>query len=86
MAFRIKSTTYNSDDFPLIVGILNLTPDSFYDGGKYTENDKILCVNPSSSEYVIYEAKLEKSDNYKRMKMFVEYLYTEKKYLIYQIK
>ena len=42
MAFRIKSTTYNSDDFPLIVGILNLTPDSFYDGGKYTENDKIL--------------------------------------------
>tara|TARA_B100000029_G_scaffold222996_1_gene220908 strand:+ start:9862 stop:10692 length:831 start_codon:yes stop_codon:yes gene_type:complete len=42
MTFRIKSTTYNSDDFPLIVGILNLTPDSFYDGGKYTENDKIL--------------------------------------------
>ena len=51
-----------------------------------TEYDKILCVNPSSGEFVIYEAKLEKGDNYKRMKMFVEYLYTEKKYLIYQLK
>ena len=51
-----------------------------------TENDKILCVNPSSGEYVIYEAKQEKGDNYKRMKMLVEYLYTEKKYLIYQFK
>ena len=53
---------------------------------KLNENDKILCVNPSSGEYVIYEAKQEKQDNYKRMKNLVEYLYTEKKYLIYQIK
>ena len=51
-----------------------------------TDSDKILCVNPSSGEYVIYEAKLEKDDNYKRMKMLVEYLYEEKKYLIYQLK
>lgn len=51
-----------------------------------TDSDKILCVNPSSGEYVIYEAKLEKGDNYKRMKMLVEYLYEEKKYLIYQLK
>ena len=53
---------------------------------KLTDGDKILCVNPSTTEYVIYEAKLKKTDNYKRMKMLVEYLYEEKKYLIYQIK
>ena len=53
---------------------------------KLTENDKILCVNPSSGEFVMYEAKLEKGDNYERMRMLVEYLYEEKKYLIYQIK
>ena len=53
---------------------------------KLTDIDKILCVNPSSGEYVIYEAKLEKGDNYRRMKMLVEYLYEEKKYLIYQLK
>ena len=53
---------------------------------KLTDSDKILCVNPSTTEFVIYEAKLEKDDNYKRMKMLVEYLYEEKKYLIYQIK
>ena len=28
-----------SFDNPLIMGILNLTPDSFYDGGKYTDAD-----------------------------------------------
>jgi len=53
---------------------------------KLTDEDKILCVNPSSDEYVIYDAKVEKKDNYKSMKILVEYLYTEKKYLIYHIK
>ena len=53
---------------------------------KLTDEDKILCVNPATNEYVIYQAKIEKSDNYKKMKMLVEYLYEEKKYLIYQIK
>mgnify|MGYP001399162590 CR=1 FL=1 len=53
---------------------------------KLTDEDKILCVNPATSEYVIYLAKKEKDDNYNRMKMFVEYLYEEKKYLIYQFK
>ena len=53
---------------------------------KLTDEDKILCVNPATNEYVIYEAKLEKSDGYKRMKMLVEYLYEEKKYLIYMFK
>ncbi|MCD4727285.1 MAG: dihydropteroate synthase [Pirellulales bacterium] len=28
---------------PLIMGILNLTPDSFYDGGKYNSEKDILC-------------------------------------------
>ena len=53
---------------------------------KLTDDDNILCVNPATNEYVIYQAKLEKKDNFKRMKMLVEYLYTEKKYLIYQFK
>ena len=53
---------------------------------KLTDEDKILCVNPATNEYVIYQAKLEKSDGYKRMRMLVEYLYEEKKYLIYMIK
>jgi len=26
-----------SDQFPLVMGILNITPDSFYDGGKITD-------------------------------------------------
>ena len=53
---------------------------------KLTDEDNILCVNPATNEYVIYQASIEKSDNYKKMKMLVEYLYEEKKYLIYQIK
>lgn len=53
---------------------------------KLTDEDNILCVNPATNEYVIYQAKLERKDNFKRMKMIIEYLYTEKKYLIYQFK
>lgn len=29
-------------DKPVIMGILNVTPDSFYDGGKHSDDDKIL--------------------------------------------
>ncbi len=29
-------------DTPIVMGILNLTPDSFYDGGRYTETSQIL--------------------------------------------
>ena len=29
-------------DAPLIMGILNVTPDSFYDGGKYKSEDTIV--------------------------------------------
>ena len=42
MVFKIKSRTYAKHNFPLIVGVLNLTPDSFYDGGKYNTIDKKL--------------------------------------------
>lgn len=53
---------------------------------RLTDEDKVLCVNPATNEYVIYEAKTEKMDQYQRMKMVVEYLYEEKKYLIYRFK
>ena len=53
---------------------------------KLTDEDNILCVDPATNEYVIYQAKSEKADGYKRMKMLVEYLYEEKKYLIYMFK
>lgn len=35
MLLKVPSKTFRTNDFPLVVGILNLTPDSFYDGGKY---------------------------------------------------
>ena len=35
MLLKVPSKTFRSNDFPLVVGVLNLTPDSFYDGGKY---------------------------------------------------
>lgn len=50
------------------------------------ESDNILCVNPSTSEFVIYDVKIEMNDNYERLKTQLEELYTEKKYLIYLIK
>ena len=42
MLFKIKSKTFLFDEFPLIVGVLNITPDSFYDGGKYETQNQIL--------------------------------------------
>ena len=37
MLLKVPSKTFRSNDFPLVVGVLNLTPDSFYDGGKYND-------------------------------------------------
>lgn len=37
---RIKDQPYLIDE-PKIMGILNITPDSFYDGGKYTELESL---------------------------------------------
>ena len=42
MLFKIKSKTFLPKEFPLIVGVLNLTPDSFYDGGEYKTRDQVL--------------------------------------------
>ena len=41
---KIIKPTGNSIDFstPIVMGILNLTTDSFYDGGRYLEEDKII--------------------------------------------
>ena len=53
---------------------------------KLVEGDYILCVNPATSEFVIYDIKLEMYDNYKSLRRKLDELYTEKKYLIYLIK
>lgn len=37
-----RSGKFSKLCFPAVMGILNLTPDSFYDGGKFTENDAYL--------------------------------------------
>ena len=42
MILNIRGNRYNAKDFPLILGILNLTPDSFSDGGKYNTEYKAL--------------------------------------------
>ena len=75
-----KRYIYNlqAKNIPIITKYINYS--------KLTDEDNILCVNPATNEYVIYQAKTEKADDFKRMKMLVEYLYTEKKYLIYQFK
>ena len=41
MNWKIKNEILNINR-PLIMGILNVTPDSFYDGGKYFEIDKAI--------------------------------------------
>ena len=41
MTINIKGNLMNFST-PKIMGILNVTPDSFYDGGKYSTSDKIL--------------------------------------------
>ena len=35
MLLKVPSKTFRTNNFPLVVGVLNITPDSFYDGGKY---------------------------------------------------
>ena len=38
----LKKRIFSFQNPPLVMGILNLTPDSFYDGGKYATIDKAL--------------------------------------------
>jgi len=40
---KIGNKTFNVHSQTYIVGILNITPDSFYDGGRYDTLDKILA-------------------------------------------
>ncbi len=40
---KIAGRVFSSNERPLIMGILNTTPDSFYDGGKYFSFDKALA-------------------------------------------
>ena len=42
MILNIKGNRFNNKDFPLLLGILNITPDSFSDGGKYNSEYKAL--------------------------------------------
>jgi dihydropteroate synthase len=42
MFLKIGKRKFNLSKSPLIVGILNLTPDSFYDGNKYKSKDSVL--------------------------------------------
>ena len=41
MTINIKGNLLNFS-VPKIMGILNVTPDSFFDGGKYSTSDKIM--------------------------------------------
>ncbi len=42
MYLKTKTKTYNLKEQTLVMGILNLTPDSFSDGGAYTSIDKAV--------------------------------------------
>ena len=42
MYFKVGKKNFNLTSSPLILGILNLTPDSFYDGNQYKTKSSIL--------------------------------------------
>jgi len=42
MYIKTKTRTYNVKEQTLVMGILNITPDSFSDGGNYTSIDKAI--------------------------------------------
>ena len=47
MNINIRGELYNLEN-PKVMGILNLTPDSFYDGGEFSskkKNIKTCCFN-----------------------------------------
>ena len=43
MTFRARQFTFTFPRPPLIMGIVNVTPDSFSDGGRYLEADKAVA-------------------------------------------
>lgn len=42
MRFKVKNNIFELDKNPIIMGILNVTPDSFSDGGRFADEDKAL--------------------------------------------
>lgn len=43
MTLRLRDCSFEPSDYPLVMGILNVTPDSFSDGGHWLDRDK-ACV------------------------------------------
>jgi dihydropteroate synthase len=42
--FQIGKQSYPLDEKTLVMGILNVTPDSFYDGGKHADVEKAVAA------------------------------------------
>ena len=42
MTLRIRDRTYEPSNYPLVMGILNVTPDSFSDGGRWLDRDRAV--------------------------------------------
>ncbi|HXX75938.1 MAG TPA: dihydropteroate synthase [Nitrospiraceae bacterium] len=42
MILRAKDRTIGVSDRPLVMGVVNVTPDSFFDGGKYATTDAVV--------------------------------------------
>ena len=42
MKLSFRSATFDLDEKPYVMGILNLTPDSFWDGGRYADTDQAI--------------------------------------------
>ena len=51
MYFKVGKKNFNLTSSPLILGILNLTPDSFYDGNQYKTKSSIFKI-PSGEKFV----------------------------------
>ncbi|WKN32370.1 dihydropteroate synthase [Porifericola rhodea] len=50
-SLNLKGNLINLEE-PIVMGILNVTPDSFYDGGRYHQNDSIIL---SRAEQILRE-------------------------------
>ena len=56
MYFRDKELVF---DKPLIMGIINLTPDSFSDGGKFLKNNSYIDIDKNK-----VQKEIETLENY----------------------
>ena len=50
---------------PIVMGILNLTPDSFYDGGKFRNENEVIDHSywKRIRKWIKYEIIINKSDH-----------------------